>query len=431
MKDIQISKEFFIRNRENLVKKIGNDSVALVFSNDQLTRNGDQHFPYRQNADLFYLTGIEQEQSILALCPGHPDKNLREVIFSIKPDEQLETWSGHILRKNEITGISGIRNVKWLETFEMTIRDMILCSQNIFISLNEYTKYLPEVSYKSITMARKIKENYPLHNYHRLAPLITDLRLVKTGEELELMRTACEITGSAFKRILAFVKPGVTEYEVEAEMIHEFIRKGARGHAYQPIVASGKNGLVLHYIDNKSECKDGDLLLMDFGAEYGNYAADCSRTIPVNGKFTSRQKACYDAVLRVQKEAINLFTPGNNIDMVNRKVWEKMEKEMAGLGLFSEEDVKNQEKDQPMYFRHLMHGVNHFIGLDVHDVGSKYVEFREGMVLTIEPGIYIKEENIGIRIEDNIVVGNPPLNLMQNIPKEVDEIERLMNDPGN
>ncbi|MCD4665134.1 MAG: Xaa-Pro dipeptidase, partial [Bacteroidales bacterium] len=246
-------------------------------------------------------------------------------------------------------------------------------------------------------------------------------------EEIKLLKKACDITDSAFRRILKFVKPGVKEYEIEAEITHEYLKNGARGHAYQPIVASGKNALVLHYIENKDECKNGELLLMDFGAEYGNYAADCSRTIPVNGKFTDRQKDCYEAVLRVQKKAIKLYTPGNTIDKVNKEVWTMMEKEMIDLGLFTKNDVKNQDKEKPLYTKYLMHGVAHFIGLDVHDVGGKYQEFKKGMVLTCEPGLYIKEEGIGIRIENNIIVDDKPVDLMAGIPSEIEEIEKMMN----
>ncbi len=426
MKKVNLPADFFTRNRQNLVKLLKKESLALATSNDELTRSGDQAFPFRQNAGLFYLTGLEQEKCILALCPDHPDENLREVLFTIKPNEQLETWTGHKYTANEIRQISGIQTVKWLEDFDMTIRDMALTSSNIYLDLNEYTKYIPEVSYRDYNLVYAFKEKYPLHNYERLAPLLTKLRMIKSKEEIDLIKSACAITESAFKRVLGFVRPGVMEYEVEAEMTHEFIRKGARGHAYQPIIGAGKNALVLHYVENSAECHDGDLLLMDFGAEYANYAADCSRTIPVSGTFTTRQKECYEAVLRVQEAALKLFVPGNSIDSVNKKVWKMMEKEMIGLGLFSEKDVDQQESAQPMYFKFLMHGVTHFIGLDVHDVGGKYQAFEKGMVLTIEPGVYIKDENIGIRIEDNIMVDDEPVNLTADIPKKVKEIERLM-----
>ena len=426
MKKINISKDFFVQNRKSLIKTMESNSAAVITANDELTRSGDQHFRFRQNSDLFYLTGIEQEKCILAVCPDHPDKNFREVFFTIKPNEMLETWTGHKYTADEIRAISGIETIKWIDDFDLTIRELILTSNNLYLNLNEYGKYIPDVNYRDYNMVTFLKENYPLHNYKRLAPLITQLRLVKSEAEISLMQEACNITASGFKRVLRFVKPGIMEYEVEAELSHEFISKGARGHAYQPIIGAGKNSLVLHYIENSGICQEGNLMLMDFGAEYGNYAADCSRTIPVNGKFSKRQKECYEAVLRVQKKAISLFVPGNTIDSINKKVWHMMEEEMIGLGLFTLEEVKNQNPKTPLYTQYLMHGVTHFVGLDVHDVGSKYQEFKKGMVLTIEPGIYIKEEGIGIRIEDNILVDDEPVNVMRNIPKEVEEIEKLM-----
>ncbi len=418
--------EFFVENRKKLASRLSAKSVAIVNSNDELTRNGDQDFQYRQSSDLFYLTGLIQEKCILTLCPGHPEENMREIIFTIKPNEQLETWTGHKYTKEEVIEISGVKTVKWLEDFEMTLRDMVLSSENIYINLNEYTKYQTDVAYISNRFALKIREMYPAHNLKRLAPLITKQRLIKEPEELRVLGIACDITNTAFRRVLTFTKPGDMEYEVEAEITYEFLKRGAQGHAYQPIVASGDNALVLHYIENSMECKDGDLMLLDIGAEYNNYAADCSRTIPVNGKFTERQKQCYEAVLRVQKEAIKLYVPGNTIDIVNKAVWKMMEKEMMGLGLFTKEEVSNQNPDHPLYSQYLTHGVAHFIGLDVHDVGGKHEKFERGMVLTCEPGIYIKEERIGIRIENDIVVGDTPVDLMAEIPREVDEIEELM-----
>jgi len=351
---------------------------------------------------------------------------LREVIFTIQPNELMETWTGHKLTKKEIREISGISTVKWIGDFDMTFRDLVFNAENIYLNLNEYIKYETEVPYRDSRFAEKVKSSFPAHHIERLAPIITSHRLVKEKKEIELMRKACAITNDAFKRVLKFVKPGVDEFEVEAEMTYEFLKQGARGHAYQPIIGSGKNGLVLHYIENSDDCKNGDLLLMDFGAEYGNYAADCTRTIPVNAKFTERQKACYEAVLRVQKETIKLYTPGNTIEKVNNSVFKLMEKEMIGLGLFTKEDVKNQNPDSPLYSKYLMHGIAHFIGLDVHDVGGKYEPFKKGMVLTCEPGLYIKEEGIGIRIENDIMVADEPVDLMAHIPREVEEIEKLM-----
>ncbi|MCF8369647.1 MAG: aminopeptidase P N-terminal domain-containing protein [Bacteroidales bacterium] len=426
MNKTSLISSFFQNNRKNLVQNLLEKSIAIINSANELNRNGDQNFAFRQNSDFFYLTGLEQEKCVLVLSPQHPDKNLKEVIFTLQPNDLMETWTGHKYTADEISEISGIKTVKWLDQFDMLVREMILSSENIYLNLNEYTKYLPELVYNDYKLVSKLKEQFPLHLYHRLAPLITSQRLVKNEEEIKLIQKACTITNSAFKRILKFLHPGVKEYEVEAEMIHEFIINGARGHAYQPIVASGKNGLVLHYTENKDECRDGDLLLMDFGAECENYAADCSRTIPVNGKFTARQKDCYNAVLRVQKKAIPLFVPGNTIDNINREVWKMMEEEMISLKLFSKHDVANQNPKKPLYSSYLMHGVAHFIGLDVHDVGNKYEKFKRGMVLTIEPGLYIREEGIGIRIENNIMVDDVPVDLTAEIPREVEEIEDLM-----
>ncbi|MCD4695713.1 MAG: aminopeptidase P N-terminal domain-containing protein [Bacteroidales bacterium] len=426
MKKITIQKSFFITNRKTLVTKLQSNPIAIITSNNELNRNGDQNFPYRQSSDLFYLTGLEQENCVLVLCPGHKNKNFREVIFTIKPDELMETWTGHKYTADEISEISGVQKVKWLDAMEMILREMILGSDTIYLNLNEYTKYSPKLVYNDLKMAYQLKEEFPLHTYRRLAPLLTSQRLVKSSAEIKLIKEAGNITNSAFQRVLKFVRPGVKEYEVEAEITHEFISKGACGHAYQPIVGSGNNALVLHYIENSGTCNDGELLLMDFGAEYANYAADCSRTIPVNGKFTPRQKDCYNAVLRVQKKAIKLFVPGNSIDIVNKKVWKMMEKEMITLGIFSINDVKKQNPLQPLYSKYLMHGVTHFIGLDVHDVGSKYEKFKKGMALTIEPGLYIKNEGFGIRIENNIMVDDVPVDLTADIPREVEEIENLM-----
>ncbi len=428
MKKVTIDKSLFIKNRKKITNKLKSKSFAIVTSNDELTRSGDQHFPYRQNSDLFYLTGLEQKKCILTLCPDHPDQNLREIIFTIKPNEQLDNWTGHKYTREEIQEISGIKTVKWLDEYDMTIRDLALNSEHIYININEYIKYESPVYYQDQRLVQNLKQQYPLHQYHRLAPVITHERLVKEKEEIELIQHACDITNAAFQRVLKFVKPGVKEYEVEAGITHEFQIKGARGHAYAPIVGSGKNALVLHYIENSDECKDGDLLLMDFGAEYGNYAADCTRTIPVNGKFTDRQKACYEAVLRVQKKAIKMFVPGNTIDKVNKAAFNLMEKELITLGLLTQEEVDKQNPDQPLYTKYLMHGITHFIGLDVHDVGGKYEPFKKGMVLTCEPGLYIKEEGFGIRIENDIMVAENPVDLMADIPREVDEIERLMRD---
>lgn len=418
--------ELFSGNRSRLAEALPEKSVVILHSNDEMPRNGDQTYPFRQLSDMFYLTGLDQEQCILIMAPGHPDKKMHEMVFTIKTNEKMVTWNGHRYTKEQVEKVSGVKTVHWLEEFDSYLRTLMMWGEHIFLHQNEYPKFTTEVPVKNERFIATVKEAYPLHRYYRLSPLMKRLRVQKSAPELDMMQQACNITGSAFHRVMSTLKAGMKEFEVEAEMTYVFLKNGATGHAYPPIIASGDNACILHYIDNDQPCKAGDLLLMDFGAEYGNYAADCSRTIPVSGKFTPRQRQCYEAVLRVQKQAESLFVPGNTINFVDKKVKKMMEKEMIGLGLFTETDVKNQDDNNPMYFKYFMHGMNHFIGLDVHDVGDKDMAFKEGMVLTCEPGIYIPEERIGIRIEDDIVVGNPPRNLMKNIPKEADEIESLM-----
>jgi len=422
-----VDKQLFKKNRNKLIKKIKFNSLVIINSNDEMPRNGDQNFPFRQNSDLFYLTGLEQEKCILCLCPQHADEAKREIVFTLKPDKKTEIWYGHKYNKEEITEISSVKTVLWLDDFDKTLKNLMLNFRNIYFNQNENPKFTSEVQTKDLRFAKEIKEKSPFHNYQSIAPILTELRLVKEPEEIEMMKNACEITAKAFDRILIFLKPELMEFEVEAEITNEFIKNGANGHAYLPIIASGKSACVLHYIDNDKKCKDGDLLLMDFGAEYGNYAADCSRTIPVNGKFNERQRQCYNVVLRVFKQAKELFVPGNSIDKINNDVNKLMEKEMIELGLFSKEDVENQEIGSPMYFNYYMHGTSHFLGLDVHDVGAKNTEFKKGMVLTCEPGLYIEEEGIGIRIENDIMVDENPIDLMKDIPVEIEDIEKIMN----
>ena len=422
-----INNRLFVRNRKNLAGLMKPESVAVFHSADQYPRNGDQYFAYRQQSDMFYFTGIEQEKSILLLAPGFSNEQYREVLFILKPDKKLEKWEGHKLTKQEAREISGIESVYWLEDFEVTLREVLLDSKCFYLNTNEYVKFFTEVPERNLRFAREMKTKYPLHQYHRLAPLVKQLRQIKSEDEVDLIRHACKITGKAFDRVLKNIKPGMKEFEVEAEVTAEFIRNGANGHGYAPIIASGLNACMLHYIDNDKTCNDGDLVLMDFGAEYANYTADMSRTIPVNGKFTDRQKVCYNAVLDVFKQAREMLVPGNTIDKVNKAVNKLMEKKMIALGLFTSEDVKKQDKENPLYFNYFMHGISHPLGLDVHDVGSKYEPFRPGMVVTCEPGIYIEEENIGIRIENDILITEEgPVDLMIDIPVETDEIEAAM-----
>lgn len=427
MRYSKINPELFKNNRKNFSNRIKKNSIAIFHSSDEFPRNGDQTFPFRQNSDFFYLTGISQEKSILILAPDYPDPKLREVLFLIETNEVIAIWEGHKFTIQEAEDISGIANIKWLNSFDSVLQELMSWTENVYLNFNEYIKYSNEVPSRDLRFAEDMEKKNPAHNYLRSAPILHELRTIKSPIEIELIRKAIDITGNAFIRILKFIKPGVKEFEIQAEMEYEFIRNRANGMAYPPIIGSGKNSCVLHYIDNNDECKDNDLLLMDFGAEYANYAADITRTIPVNGKFTERQKECYEAVLRVHKKAIQLLVPGNTIEKVNAEVNKMMEKEMIGLNLFTKNEIKNQDAENPLFKKYFMHGTSHYLGLDVHDVGKKHKKFEEGMVLTCEPGIYIREENIGIRIENDILISNEgPVNLSENIPVEVDEIEKLI-----
>ena len=427
MRHLPIAPSVFKNNRERFIKLLPKNAVAIFHSNDQMPRNGDQYFPFRQQSDFFYLTGIDQEKSILLLAPDCPNKNLREVLFTIETNETIAIWEGHKYSKEEAREISGIDKIQWLAGFEIALREVLTEANEVFLNSNEYPKFTPDVKDRNFRLGEKMKADYPLHNYHRSAPLLAKLRMQKSPEEIELLQTACNLTEKAFRRILKTSLPDLNEFEIEATIDYTFKTGRANGHGYPPIIASGKNSCVLHYVDNNEKLKASDLLLMDFGAEYANYSADMSRTIPVNGKFTDRQKDCYNAVLRVFKGAKKLYVPGNSIDLVNEEVNKMMEQEILKLRLITKEDVKNQDPENPAFKKYFMHGTAHFLGLDVHDVGSKHEKFKAGMVLTCEPGIYIREENIGIRIENDILITeNEPIDLMENIPIEVEEIEKLM-----
>jgi len=422
-----VNSALFKKNREKFISQMTDNSLTVFFSNDQYPRNGDQYHPFRQNSDFFYLTGIEQEKSILLLAPRSPNKHLRQALFLIKTNEQLEIWEGHKYSRDEARQTSGIENVFWLDDFDVSLKEVMSYFDHVYLNSNEYIKFLPEVDTREIRLGRQLKQQYPLHHYHRAAPILTKQRLIKSDGEIELLKSACQITNKAFRRVLQFATPGMKEYEVEAEITHEFISSGASGHGYAPILASGKNACVLHYTENDKTCNNSDLLLMDFGAEYANYSADMSRTIPVNGKFTKRQKACYNAVLRVMNEVKKMYIQENTINDINDKANELMEQELIKLKLLNKKDVDQQDKEHPLYKKYFMHGTSHFLGLDVHDVGAKHQPLQAGMVLTCEPGIYIHEENIGIRIENDILVTvDEPLDLMADFPIEVDEIEELM-----
>jgi Xaa-Pro aminopeptidase len=428
MRYLPINSSLFKENREKFIKHLKPNSVAIFCSNDEMPKSGDQNFPFRQNNNIFYLSGIDQEQTILILYPDNPVKANREILFLRETNEIIAVWEGHKYTVQEGQQISGIQNIQWLGRFEVMLAEIMANVDYVYLNTNENIRFANKVPYNELRFAKAIMEQYPLHKYERAAPIMKSLRTIKSAQEIELIQKACNITEKAFHRVLKFLKAGVMEYEIEAEITHEFIINRANGHAYTPIIASGANACVLHYVENNQKCKDGDLVLLDFGAEYAYYASDLSRTIPVNGKFSKRQKSIYNAVLRVMKEAIPMLVEGNTIDNYHKEVCHVMEKELIGLGLFSNKDVLQQNPNNPLYLKYYMHGTSHYMGMDVHDLGSKQEPLKAGMVFSCEPGIYIQEEGIGIRLENDILITkNGPVDLMKTIPIEIDEIEELMN----
>ncbi|MCE2994682.1 MAG: aminopeptidase P N-terminal domain-containing protein [Cyclobacteriaceae bacterium] len=426
----KIDTQLFVDNRKKLTKALKPQSLALFNSNDLMPTNADGHLPFRQNNDLFYLSGVDQENSILVICPDFPDKKYREVLFLQETNEQIATWEGHKLTKEEARELSGVQTIVWTSEFGRLFHHMMTMGgvENVYLNTNEHYRSEIKVETRDARFIEWCKKNYPLHEYQRVAPLMAQLRSVKSNEEIDLMQQACNITESAFRRVLKFVKPGVKEYEIEAEYSHEFLRNGSRGFAYTPIIASGANSCVLHYIENDKVCKDGDILLLDVGAEYANYNADLTRSIPLNGRYSKRQREVYDAVLRVMRAANKMLRPGVVYFDYHKEIQKLIESELIGLRLISKTDVKNQPKEKPAFQKYFMHGTSHMLGLDVHDVGNMHAKVREGQVWTIEPGIYIKEEGLGIRIENNVVIGTKRnTDLMRNVPIEADEIETLMN----
>ena len=423
-----IGKELFIKNREKLKAKLKPNSVVIVCSNDIMPTNADGTMPLRQNSNLLYLSGIDQEESTLIIAPDFPDPKFREVLFLRETNEHIAVWEGHKYTQEEATETSGVKTVIWNDKFENTLNTILAETEHIYLYNNEHIRNATEVETRTDRFTKWCQAKYPNYEYERLAPIIYDLRTVKEQREIELMQVACDITEKAFRRVLKYTKPGVFEYEIEAEFLHEFIRNKSKGFAYTPIIGGGANACVLHYIENKDQLKDGDLMLLDVGAEYANYNADMTRTIPVNGRFTKRQREVYDAVLRVKKAATAMLTPGNRIPEYHKEVGKIMTSELIGLGLLDQTDVKNENPDWPAYKKYFMHGTSHHIGLDVHDVASIYTEFKPGMVFTVEPGIYIPEEGIGLRLEDDeVITETGTFNLMRNIPLEAEEIEEIMN----
>lgn len=429
MKYKAIDQKLFVENRNRFTSRLKTGSMAVFHSNDEYPRSADGQFPFRQNADMLYLSGIDQEESILVLFPDCPNPDWRELLFLKKTNEHIAVWEGHKYTMEEATTASGIKNVYWVDEFEKMLPVLMNWAETVYLNLNEHDRYVHKVPYRDLRFAQETKNRWPLHLYMRSAPILKKLRAIKSEIEIELLKEAMSITEKAFRRILKFVKPGVTEYEIEAEIFHEFIRNRATGAAYGSIIASGPSACVLHYVDNNKACNAGEVLLMDFGAEYANYAADLTRCIPVSGVFTKRQKAVYNAVLKVMKFATSRLVAGNTIEAYHAEVGVCMEEELIKLKLLNAKDVKKQHPAQPLYKKYFMHGTSHFLGLDVHDVGDKWEPMKAGMVFTCEPGIYIPEEGLGIRLENDILInkkGNT--DLMRTIPLEADEIETLMHE---
>lgn len=423
-----IDPQLFIENRRRLAERLKPQSLAVFNSNDVMPKSADGVHPFVQQTDLFYLSGIEQEQSTLVIFPEAQEPKHREVLFLRETSEQIALWEGKKYTKEEAAAASGVQTVYWNAEFDSVFRGLVFEARRIYLNSNEHLRAEAVVETRDMRFGKWCRDAFPLHRYERLAPIMHDLRAVKSPIEVELILRAAGITGQAFRRLLGFIRPGVWEYEIEAEIWHEFLHRRSRGPAFQTIVASGVDTCTLHYVNNDKQCREGDLVLIDFGAEYANYAGDLTRTVPVNGRFTPRQRAVYEAVLRVQKAAVQNLRPGNTLEAYHTEVGRLMEAELIGLGLLDAEQIKTQPKDKPLYKKYFPHGTSHHLGLDVHDYGDKFRPFEAGMVFTCEPGIYIREESIGVRIENDILVTDgEPVDLTADIPRETDEIEDLMN----
>lgn len=428
MKYDPIDASLFIENRKRLAKRLKPNSIAILTANPIMPKSADASYKWRQNPDLFYLTGVDQEETYLVMFPDATQANWREILFVKETNDHIAVWEGEKLFKEQAKTVSGISQIQWSSSFDSMLATLILQAENIYLNLNENDRAGESPLNGELQFAKQLKARFPLHHFERLAPIMHDLRAVKSKKEIDLLNNAIAITRKGFLRTLSFVKPGVWEYEVEAEITHEYLINRATGHAYDPIVASGANACVLHYVSNNKQCKAGDLLLMDCGAEYANYCADLTRTIPVSGKFSKRQKAVYNEVLHVHNEAKKIMKAGMVLNEFNQEVGKIMEASLIKLQLLDKTDVKKQNKLQPLYKKYFPHGTAHFLGIDVHDVGNRYKPLKAGAVLTCEPGIYIPAEGIGIRIENNLqVTSGKPIDLMSEIPIEADHIEELMN----
>jgi Xaa-Pro aminopeptidase len=428
MKYLPIDRNLFIKNRKKFVAKMQPNSLAVFNSNDIYPVSADSTLPFAQHRDIFYLSGVDQEESVLVIFPDAPKPEHKEMLFLRETNEHIAIWEGEKLTKEKAFEVSGIKSVFWLQDMEKVLFEIMTQAENIYINTNEHYRANVETETREARFVKKLKAQYPGHTYLRSQPILQRLRSVKEPEEIALIQHACNLTEKGFRRILDFVKPGVWEYEIEAAFAHEFLRNRSNGFAYTPIIASGNNANVLHYIENNQECKDGDIILMDVGAMYANYSSDMTRMVPVSGKFTERQKEVYNAVLRVKDKAAAMLKPGVLWAEYHIEVGKIMTEELIGLGLLTLEDVKNEDPKWPAYKKYFMHGTSHHMGLDTHDYGILTEPMQAGMVFTVEPGIYIPDEGFGIRIEDDYVVQEKgePFNLMKNIPITVDEIEALM-----
>ena len=424
----KIDNNLYINNRKNYLDKVNQNSTSVFVSNEFMPTNADETLHFVQNTNLLYLTGIDQEETFLILAPNFPDKKMREILFIKETSEEISIWEGNKLTKKEAQEISGIKTVMWNNNFENILNLILAESNEIYLDKNEHIRSSTKIQTPQDRFILDIQKRYSSHKIKRSYPILSDLRMIKDKTEINLIQKACEITEKGFRRILGYVEPDIWEFDIEAEFIHDFIKNRSKGFAYQPIIATGINACSLHYNENKTQCKSGELILMDVAAEYANYKSDMTRTIPVNGKFTNRQLEIYNAVLNVKNEATNILRPGISINDYHKEVGKIMESELIKIKLIDKVDVKNQDPKNPLFKKYFMHGTSHHIGLDVHDVGNFYVDLKPGNVFTVEPGIYIREENIGVRLEDNILVGdNDNINLMENIPILPDEIEDIMN----
>ena len=427
MKYLPLNPGIFVQNRERFVSRMEKNSIAIFVSNDEVPSNGDALYPFKQNSDLFWLSGIEQEDSMVILFPDNPDPKYREVLVLVRPNELKEKWDGKRLRVEEARAISGIKTIVWLDSIDGLLQPWIHLADSIYLDSNENDRKSSLVRSRDYRFIDEMKARYPLHQFRRAARIMKDLRGIKTALEVEVMQKAIDITEQTFRRLLQFIRPGVMEYEIEAEIMHSFLSQRATGQAYGSIIASGDRARTLHYVSNNAECLAGELVLMDFGAEYGGYCADLTRTVPVSGKFTRRQKTVYNACLHLHNYAKSLLKPGISIVDYTEKVGEEATQQFLKIGLLRKSDVKNEDPENRAYRKYLYHGISHHLGVDVHDLGTRTEPIKAGMVFTVEPGIYIEEEKMGIRIENNLwITRNGNKDLMQNIPITVEEIEALM-----